>query len=143
MINMAAKKKKGSKKKGTKRRRPTKKRVVRHAPKKHLAANAGLAVTVYKVATDAEGTMISPVQALFYPYDSMQTRVAAVVRKVASNLMETKNTGPALIGLTMSYGEDLPLVGGLYKDIIKKPADRLLSKVEKGLTGKKRGRWKW
>ena len=143
---MKKKKRKSSKKKGTKRRSPTKKRVVRHAPKKHLAANLGLAASAYKVATDRTGDLnygISPVAAVFYPYDSLETKVKAIVNKTLENVKQTENVLPGMIGVLVSYGGDVPLVGPLYKDVVKKPADRFLGKVEKALTGKKRAHWKW
>jgi hypothetical protein len=135
MINMAKRKK--SKKKGTKRRRSTKKVKRRTVKKKAAGAMLGVGISTYKVATDKEGTGISPVEAVFYPYDSTKTKVEAIVRKVVSNVMETKNSGPALIGIGLSFGKDLPLIGQPYNEFLYKPMNRMFGKLQTALTGKK------
>lgn len=139
---MAGKKKKGTKKKKSGGGGKKKKGRKRSTPKKHLGATLGTAYTGYKVATE-----ISPIY-------SMETYKALVQSVLDGKFDRTKaiiefswdttkkNATPLIAGLAVSYGEDVPVVGELYKDIVKKPMDRLLGKLERKLT-KKKARWKW
>ena len=146
MINMAKKKRKKSKKKGTKRRRSTKKKVrVRRKPKQHLAATLGGAKTIYDTETEMTGWGV-PVYKL--QLDAAKSIITGnfndpmvMVAIKQTGIRAYQNSAPALIGALVSFGEDLPVVGGLARDV-KRPVNRLMGKVEKRLTGKKRGRWR-
>ena len=144
MINMAKKKRKSSKKKGTKRRRSTKKVKRRVVKKKNLAAPVGLAITAAKAETSTVswgGTLANAqknaIHSIFEP-------ALAPWRKYAidETIIKYKKEGaPALVGITLSFGEDIPLIGGLVREV-KRPANRLLGKVQKVLTGSKKARFK-
>ena len=140
MINMAKKKRKSSKKKGTKRRRSTKKVKRRVVKKKNLAAPIGGAMTIAKteMAPDAWGSTV---------LNAQKNAVIAVMKGDFSNpwivhsvkvtyAQLLANSGPALVGTAISFGEDIPLVGGLVREV-KRPANRLLGKAQKVLTGRK------
>jgi hypothetical protein len=137
---MAKKKRKRSKKKGTKRRRSTKKVKRRVVKKKNLAAPIGGAMTIMKteMAPDAWGSTVLNAQKnaiiglLKGDFDNPWIKHAARLTYVEL----LKNSGPALVGTAISFGEDIPLIGGLVREV-KRPANRLLGKAQKMLTGRK------
>ena len=140
---MAKKKGKGKKKGGYKRRASTKKKTTRRSkPKTPIGASVGTGVTVYRIATKRTPlSWASPIDQLFADRTLMEN-IKFAFEAAVQNAKATENIGPLLVGLGVSYGEDVPVVGPLYKGMIKRPADRLLGKLERALT-KKKPKLKW
>lgn len=136
--------KKGKKKGGSKKGKKTFRRVVQ---KKSLAAMLGGAVTAYKAETytppgfskNILGVQVQGAKTLLRG-DVTSPYVREAVVETGKAVMA--NSGPALVGAAISYGEDVPLVGGLYKDLIKRPLDRMFGKLQRRLT-KRKARYKF
>ena len=106
----------------------------RARPKQHLGATLGGAKTAYDVAM--AGTLDDVINTIKSP--SIAGAKVTAVRAVA-NLKA--NATPAVFGAVISFGEDVPLVGPLYNDVVKKPLNKFLGKMEKKLTHRKRRWW--
>lgn len=100
-----------------------------HHSKKHktpIAATIGVAKTVWDVETGpdlwgAKNTLGAQRNAISHP----EWRTYAVQQTYAS---AKRNSGPALIGLAISYGDKVPVVGKLYKPI-KRNLDSLARQI--------------
>ncbi len=141
MGKLTKKQKAARKAKATRNRNAkSKKYRVKAKPKKHLGVLLGGAATGYKTesAVDPWGSTVLAAQ---------KNAAKAILKgdlanpwiKHAAELTVARakeNAGPALIGAAASFGEDIPVVGGMVRDV-KRPLNRMMGKVETALTGKK------
>jgi len=102
--------------------RGKKKRSVSRKHKTPLAATLGGVKTAYDVGmdgtfTDLKSTAMKP---------SLTTGKITVQN--AWTRVQTKG-GPLMLGLAVSYGDKVPLVGKLYKKLIKNDVDRLVRQI--------------
>ena len=141
---MAKKKGKGKKKKGgAKRRRPAaKKKRVTRKQKLHIGAGVGTAKSGYDFFTaDLNGQSVG-YRLLASVTDPAQR--AALLSALTSGQITSiawREGKPMLFGVALSYGEDAPVVGPMYKDLVQRPLNKLIGKVERKLTKRKRRWW--
>ena len=136
-------KKKGKKKGGYKRKASKKKGGSRPAQKKHLGAMLGTAKSVYDMETNPAGPYSSDLYLV--QKNAVVTAVKGDFSLVVPAAKATldgalSHGGPAVIGMAVSYGEDIPLIGDVVKEI-KRPLNRFIGKMERKLTKRKRRWW--
>lgn len=126
----------------TRKRNKSKKGGRRSVKTQNLGVTVGGAKTAYDILNTPTG---------YYATNIGTAYVKAVLEgntRVLKGLMvETvtaarQNALPALAGAAASYGEDIPFVGDLYKDGVKKPINRFLVKFQKRVLKVKRPKWR-
>lgn len=131
------KKGKGKGRKGRARSKAPKTRRLRKA-KTPIAATVGGLISAYNIELQppTPGYVTPVYEVQINAIKTMDPTKIVDAAKYTWVAVKDKS-GPALVGLALSYGGDLPVVGPLYKGLVKTPVDRLIGKLERKLTGKK------
>ncbi len=120
---MAKGKRKGSRRKGRKSKKG------HRSPKHSLAIEGGLAISLFKVATDKVASGSSPIDALKAP-NKLDVKALDVATRAGKNALAWDNSKYVLAGMGLHWAKNKPIVS-----IILKPADKLV----KLLAGKRYG----
>lgn len=117
---MAKRKRSKGKRRGGKRRS----KKGHSAPKHSLGIEGGLAISLFKMATDKATTGASPIDALKVPGRPLQDKLMDAANRSGANALAWNNAKYVLAGMGLHWAKNKPIVS-----IVLKPADKLVKMV--------------